>query len=65
MKIGVIQLEKLGRFSKTFPENCKKSKLLHKRALDYLAGGPGMVPDGRCASILALISSQHKNPLVL
>ena len=57
----VVQLEKLGRFSSTFPENCAKSKLLHKRALDYLATNPGMGPDGRCAAILALISSEHKS----
>lgn len=56
-----LQLEQLGAFSKTFPENCAKAKLLHKRALDYLATKPGMGPDGRCAAILALISSDNKS----
>ena len=56
-----IELEKLGTFSSNFPENCEKAKLLHKRALDYLATKPGMGPDGRCAAILALISSDDKS----
>ena len=56
-----LQLEKLGSFSNTFPENCSKAKLLHKRALDYLAKKkPKMGIDGRCAAILALISSNDK-----
>jgi hypothetical protein len=58
----VIQLEKLGRFSATFPENCAKAKLLHKRALDYLTKNTsGFGPDGSCAAALALMSSEHKN----
>ena len=56
-----VQLEKLGTFSSSFPENCDKAKLLHKRALDYLATKPGMGPDGQCAAILALISSDDKS----
>lgn len=56
-----IQLEQLGTFSSSFPENCEKAKLLHKRALDYFArDNSKMGIDGRCAAILALISSDDK-----
>lgn len=53
-----IQLEKLGRFSDTFPVNCKKTEILKTRAYQYLIDNPGGVDSqGRCVETLALLSS--------
>lgn len=53
-----IQLEKLGRFADTFPLNCEKTKILKKRAYDYLLDHEGgLLSQGRCVATLAMLSS--------
>jgi len=53
-----IQLEKLGRFADTFPENCKKTDTLKKRAYSYLLkNSDGISSQGRCVTILSMLSS--------
>ncbi|MGJ8642393.1 MAG: DUF6288 domain-containing protein [Luteolibacter sp.] len=53
-----VQLEKLGRFSDTFPVNCAKTDLLKKRAYDYLIAHPGgLDSQGRCVAILSMLGS--------
>lgn len=56
-----VQLEKLGRFADTFPVNCPKTKLLKERAYKYLMANPGgLDSQGRCAAILAMLSSDDQ-----
>ena len=53
-----VQLERLGRFSDTFPVNCKKTDILKARAYKYLMAHPGGVSSqGRCVETLALLSA--------
>ncbi|MFK7849501.1 MAG: DUF6288 domain-containing protein [Akkermansiaceae bacterium] len=53
-----VQLEVLGRFSDTFPVDCKKTELLKARAYEYLMDNPGGVSSqGRSVWTLALLSS--------
>jgi hypothetical protein len=53
-----VQLEKLGRFSDTFPTNCQKTRTLLTRAYQYLIDNPGgLHSQGRAAAALALLSS--------
>lgn len=55
-----IPLEKLGRFTDTFPVNCAKTALLRDRAYQYLIDHPGEVSSqGRCAATLAFLSSDE------
>ena len=57
MKVDV-QLEKLGRFSDTFPVNCAKTDLLKERAYKYLIDHPGgLDSQGRCVAILSMLGS--------
>ncbi len=59
-----IQLEKLGKFSETFPHNCPKTDILKDRAYKYLIDNPGGVgPQGRCVETLAMLASS--DPKVL
>ena len=59
-----IQLEKLGKFSETFPQNCPKTEILKARAYKYLIDHPGEIgPQGRCVATLAMLAS--KDPKVL
>lgn len=56
----VIQLEAIGRFSKTYPYNCKKSVSLAKAAAKYLSNSEDIAKEmchGRCISGLALLSA--------
>ena len=54
-----IQLEKLGRFSDTFPVDCKKTEILKQRANEYLIDHhDGISSQGRCVATLALLSSE-------
>ena len=56
-----IQLEKLGRFTDTFPVNCEKTNILKERAYQYLLDHPGgLDSQGRCVATLAMISSDDK-----
>ena len=60
MKV-IVQLEKLGRFADTFPVDCEKTKILQKRALQYLVDHPGNLDSqGRCVANLALLASDDK-----
>ena len=53
-----MQLEKLGRFSDTFPVDCAKTKILQERAYQYLIDHPGgLDSQGRCVSTLAMLSA--------
>jgi hypothetical protein len=53
-----VPLEKLGRYSNTWPENCKKTETLRRRAYKYLQDNPGGTSSqGRCVNILALLTS--------
>lgn len=53
-----VQLEKLGRFSDTFPVDCAKTQILKERAYKYLIDNPGGIDSqGRCVAILAMLSS--------
>jgi hypothetical protein len=55
-----IPLEAIGKYSKTFPINCKKSDLLKKRAYKYLMANPqswGGMAHSRSAVGLAMLSS--------
>jgi hypothetical protein len=53
-----IPLEKLGRFSETFPLNCPKTETLKTRAYRYLIDNPGgLLAQGRCVEALALLGS--------
>ena len=53
-----VQLEKLGRFSDTFPVDCAKTKILKERAYKYLIDHPGGIDSqGRCVAILAMLAS--------
>jgi hypothetical protein len=57
-KVVAVQLEKLGRFSDTFPRDCKKTRILLDRAYKYLIEHPGgLDSQGRAAAALALLSS--------
>ncbi len=56
-----VQLEKLGRFSVTFPVACKKTEILKERAYKYLIDNPGGIDSqGRCVAILAMLSSDDE-----
>ena len=53
-----VQLEKLGRFSETFPVDCAKTKILKERANKFLIDNPGGIDSqGRCVAILAMLAS--------
>lgn len=53
-----LQLEKLGRFSDTFPRDCEKTRILLGRAYQYLIQNhDGLDSQGRAAAALALLSS--------
>ncbi len=58
----IIPLEKIGKFSKTFPDNCPKSQFIAEQATDYLSG-PGYkyiakeAPHGKGMSGLALLAA--------
>jgi hypothetical protein len=53
-----IQLEKLGKFSETFPQNCPKTDALKARAYKYLIDNPGGIDSqGRCVATLAMLGS--------
>lgn len=57
-QIVKVQLEKLGRFSDTFPRDCGKTGILLGRAYNYLvANHDGLDSQGRAAAALALLSS--------
>ncbi|MFK7852121.1 MAG: DUF6288 domain-containing protein [Akkermansiaceae bacterium] len=56
----VIQLESIGRFSETYPFDCKKSELLSKQATEYLSGHPFVAKEqchAKSLSGLALLSA--------
>lgn len=56
----VIQLEPIGRFSETYPRQCKKSVLLAKRSTDYLSNHPFINDEqchAKCLSGLALLAA--------
>lgn len=56
----VIQLETIGRFSETYPRQCKKSTLLAKRSIDYLSNHPFINNEqchAKCLSGLALLAA--------
>jgi hypothetical protein len=56
-----VQLEKLGRFSETFPVDCEKTATLKARAYEYLMDHPGgLDSQGRCVATLAMLSSDDK-----
>ena len=56
-----VQLEKLGRFSDTFPVDCAKTKILQERAYQYLIDNPGELDSqGRCVAILAMLGADDK-----
>lgn len=57
-KVVHVPLEKLGRFSDTFPRDCEKTRTLLDRAYKYLTAHPGgMDSQGRAVAALALLSS--------
>lgn len=56
----VIQLEAIGRFSKTYPYDCEKSALLAKGAMAYLSNNSFINSErchGKCMSGLALLAA--------
>ena len=56
----VIELEKIGRFSETYPLGCKKSALLAKRAMQYLSNNKYISREkchAKCMSGLALLAA--------
>ena len=56
----VIQLEVIGRFSKSYPYKCKKSVLLAERAMDYLSNNRYVAGErchAKCMSGLALLAA--------
>ncbi len=56
-----IQLEKLGRFSNSFPRDCEKTKLLRERAYKYLMENPGGIDSqARCIATLAMLSADDR-----
>lgn len=58
--IVIVPLEKIGTFSATYPNQCKKSELLAKRASAYLSGHPFIKREAchaKCMSGLALLAS--------
>ncbi len=53
-----VELEKLGRFSDTFPVDCRKTEILKDRAYNYLLDhSDGIDSQGRCVAILSMLSS--------
>ncbi|MGB0744433.1 MAG: DUF6288 domain-containing protein, partial [Opitutales bacterium] len=57
-KVIEVQLEKLGRFSDTFPRDCKKTELLLGRAYKYLMDHPGgLDSQGRAVAALSMLSA--------
>ena len=53
-----VQLEKLGRFTKTFPVDCAKTEILKERAYKYLMDHPGgLDSQGRCVATLAMLAA--------
>ena len=56
----MIKLEAIGKFSKTYPYHCEKSKLLAQRAAQYLVNSQFIANEkchGKCMSGLALLAS--------
>ncbi len=56
----VIELEKIGRFSETYPLHCKKSALLAERAMEYLSNNEFINEEpchSKCLSGLALLAA--------
>lgn len=56
----VIELEAIGKFSKTYPYHCEKSALLAKRASEYLSGHELILKEqchAKCMSGLALLAA--------
>jgi hypothetical protein len=55
-----VQLEKLGRFSDTFPVDCAKTNILKERAYKFLIDNPGGIDvQGRCVATLAMLASDE------
>ena len=55
----VIALKAIGKFSNTYPFNCKKSALLAKGAADYLSGHPFIMREQCLHTMFVNIGCKH------